>query len=130
MQPCFIVIVNSQEHDYTHYVDGEGMQIEKNDIDAEGAGRNILDGKMYRNRLAQKYKVTVKFLPLPSSVVSALSADLSADEFVDIKILDPETDSIITLEVYKSTIQYGIQRYNRGAQDTRYHGCTVSLIER
>ena len=93
MQPCFIVIVNSQEHDYTHYVDGEGMQIEKNDIDAEGAGRNILDGKMYRNRLAQKYKVTVKFLPLPSSVVSALSADLSADEFVDIKILDPETAS-------------------------------------
>lgn len=31
MQPCFIVIINNQEHDYTRHVEAEGMQIEKND---------------------------------------------------------------------------------------------------
>ena len=130
MQPCFIIVTNGQEHDYTRHVAGDGMQIEKNDIDAEGAGRNLLDGKMYRNLLARKYKLNIKFLPLPSSVNAALSTDLSADEFVYIKFLDPDTDSYTTREMYKSVIQYGVQRYNRGAQDTRYHGFTVSLIER
>ena len=131
MQPCFIVCVDSAEHEYTQYVDGDGgLQIELNDIDADGAGRNLLDGKMYRHLLARKYKITVKFLPLPASVIAALSRDLSADPFVNIKFLDPAANSYTTREMYKSAIQFGVPRYNRGAQDTRYEGCTLSLIER
>ena len=131
MQPCFIVCVDSSEHEYTQYVDGDGgLQIELNDIDADGAGRNLLDGKMYRNLLARKYKMSVKFLPLPASVVAALSRDLCSDVFVSIKFLDPLTNSYTTREMYKSVIQFGVPRFNRGTQDTRYAGCTLSLIER
>ena len=131
MQPCLKVVVSSSvEHDYSAVVDGEeGLQIERNDLDAEGAGRSLLDGLMYRSRIAQKYKITVKFLPLLASQVAQISQDFKL-AFVNIKIVDPDTDTVVTKTVYSSTLVYGTPRYNHDRQTSVYEGCTISLIER
>ena len=130
MEPCFIIIIGSEEHDYTRHVSDDGLSVVREDIDADGAGRNLLDGKMYRSLITRKYKLTVKFLAIPQTVVQALSADLASGEFVFVKFLDPNTGSYTTKGMYTSAFTFGIQRYNRGAGRTMYEGCTFNLIER
>ena len=44
MKPIFKI----GEHDYTAFL--EKLSPVKNDLDADGSGRNILDGLMYRSR--------------------------------------------------------------------------------
>ena len=130
MTPLFSLIISNVEHDYTQYVSDDGLSIVREDIDADGAGRNLLDGKMYRSLITRKYKLTVKFLAIPQTVVQALSADLASGEFVFVKFLDPNTGSYTTKEMYASAFTFGVQRYNRGAQKTMYEGVTFNLIER
>lgn len=131
MLPCFKVVVSSNvEHDYAALLGAEdGLQIERNDLDAEGAGRSLLDGLMYRSRITQKLKIVLKFLPLTDTQMKQVSQDLKP-EFITIKIVDPDTDQIATKTVYTSQIMYGCVRYNRGLACKTYEGCTVSLIER
>lgn len=115
------------EHDYTEYISDEGLQPSRNDLDADGSGRNLLDGLMYRTRIATKKKWTVSFLRLDETVMSRLVADLDAD-FVAITMLDSKLNRPVTMTYYCSTINEGVQRYIGGR--TVYDGVTFNLIER
>ena len=115
------------EHDYTKYIAEEGLQPSRNDLDAEGSGRNILNGLMYRSRIATKLKWTVSFLRLDEAVMSQLSADMDAD-FVSITMLEAKSNRHVTRTYYCSTINEGVQRYIGGR--TVYDGVTFNLIER
>jgi hypothetical protein len=114
-------------HDYTKYISDEGLQPSRNDLDADGSGRNLLDGLMYRTRIATKQKWTVSFLRLDETVMSRLVADLDAD-FVAITMLDSKLNRPVTRTYYCSTINEGVQRYIGGR--TVYDGVTFNLIER
>ena len=46
-------------HDYTRYLAEDGLKPTRNDLDSDGSGRNLLDGLMYRSRIATKVKWTV-----------------------------------------------------------------------
>lgn len=115
------------EHDYTEYVEDEGLKPSRNDLDADGSGRNLLDGLMYRTRIATKLKLTVSFIRLDEAVMSQLIADLDAT-YVQITTLDSKTNRRITRTCYCSTINEGVQRYIGGR--TVYDGVTFNLIER
>jgi hypothetical protein len=115
------------EHDYTKYIADEGLQPSRNDLDADGSGRNLLDGLMYRSRIATKLKWTVSFLRLDEAVMSQLTTDLDAD-FVSITMLDSKLNRHVTRTYYCSTINEGVQRYIGGR--TVYDGVTFNLIER
>lgn len=113
------------EHDYTKYV--AELQPSRNDLDADGSGRNLLDGLMYRSRITTKLKWTVSFLRLDAAVMAQLSADMDAD-FVSITLLEAKANRQITRSYYCSTINQGVQRYIGGR--TVYDGVTFNLIER
>lgn len=47
MKPIFKI----GEHDYTAFLAEDGLSPVRNDLDADGSGRNLLDGLMYRAEL-------------------------------------------------------------------------------
>lgn len=125
MKPIFKI----GEHDYTAFLAEDGLAPVRNDLDADGSGRNLLDGLMYRARIAQKDKWTVKFNRLPELIVKSIATDINP-EYVEITMLDPKTNRHITKTYYTSTLAYGVQRYDRSQNLTYYEGCTFNITER
>lgn len=116
-------------HDYTAFLAEDGLAPVRNDLDADGSGRNILSGKMFRSRIAQKDKWSVKFLRLPELILKSIAEDIDP-EFVSVTMLDPRTNRHVTKTYYTSTLTYGNQKYDPGMNMTVYDGCTFELIER
>lgn len=125
MKPIFKI----GDHDYTAFLAEDGLSPVRNDLDADGSGRNLLDGLMYRTRIAQKDKWTVKFNRLPELIMKSIAEDIDP-EFVSITMLDPKTNRVLTKVYYTSTLTYGTQRYNRSDGTTFYDGCTFNMTER
>lgn len=123
MQPIFKL----NGHDYTKYLAEDGLKPSKNDLDADGSGRNLLDGLMYRSRIATKAKWTVSFLRLDEDVMAQLEADMDSD-YVKITMLDAKVNRYVERSYYCSTINEGVQRYIGGR--TVYDGCTFDMTER
>lgn len=123
MRPIFEV----NGHDYTEYLAEDGLKPSRNDLDADGSGRNLLDGLMYRSRIATKLKWTVTFNRLDAAVLSQIESDLNA-EFVKIKLLEALSNRYVTRSYYCSTINEGVQRYVGGK--TVYDGVTFNITER
>ncbi len=127
MQPVFIIVTQNGNHDYTRYLAEEGLKPSRNDLDADGSGRNLLDGLMYRSRIASKDKWTVTFLRLDEGIMAQLMVDMDAD-FVDIIMLDAKSQRHVQRSYYTSTINEGVQRYIGGR--TVYDGVTFNITER
>lgn len=125
MKPVFKI----NGHDYAVYLAGDGLSPVRNDLDADGSGRNLLDGLMYRARISQKDKWTVKFSRLPELVMKSLAADVDG-EYTSVTLLDPKTNRVMTKTYYISTLTYGAQRYNKNNDETYYEGCTFNMTER
>lgn len=125
MKPIFKI----GENDYTAFLAEDGLSPVRNDLDADGSGRNLLDGLMYRARIAQKDKWTVKFNKLPELIVKSIAADINP-KYVEITMLDPKTNRHLTKTYYTSTLTYGVQRYDRSQNLTYYEGTTFSITER
>lgn len=117
------------DHDYTAFLAEDGLCPVRNDLDADGSGRNLLDGLMYRARIAQKDKWTVKFNRLPELIMKSIAQDIDP-EYVEITMLDPKTNRLLTKTYYTSTLTYGAQRYDRSMDRTYYEGCTFNMTER
>lgn len=128
-KPCFIIVLSNGEHDYSKYLADDGLTPEDNDLDADGSGRNILDGKMHRNRIATKEKWAVKFIRLPANVMSQLLKDIPKEgNYIKCKMLDAKENRRMTKEYYCSAVKKGVQHW-RGGQ-TVYDGCTFNITER
>ena len=125
MVPCFII----GEHDYTEYI--SELKPSLNDLDADGSGRNILTGKMYRKLIDTKRKWTVTFLQLDETMMQQLIGDVNK-QYVRVTLLDPGTNTQSQREYYCSTINPGIQRYLRDGANgkTVYDGATFNITER
>ena len=120
-----VLIING--HDYAAYV--EELNLSRNDIDADGSGRDVQTGLMYRTRIASKLKAEVKLVRLPQAVHQQLLADISG-EYYSAKVLDPATGAQATKTFYTSTVPFGAQRYDRESGAPYYSGMTFSMIER
>lgn len=125
-------------HDYTEHLAEEGLKSTLNDLDADGSGRNLLDGLMYRSRIARKLKWTVSFNRLSASTLAAIEADMNR-QYVTVTTLDPMTGSQVTKTYYCSEINEGVQRWINTKRpslngtltgETVYDGVTFNLIER
>ena len=123
MQPVFIV----NNHDYTEYIADDGLKPSLNDLDADGSGRNILNGLMYRKRIATKNKWTVTFLRLDETIMAQLLQDMD-NQYVSVTLLDAKQNRPIQRSYYSSTINQGVQRYIGG--QTVYDGVTFDITER
>lgn len=123
MQPIFLI----NGHDYTRYLAEDGLKPVRNDLDANGSGRNLLDGLMYRHRITVKRKWTVSFNRMSGEVLSQLEKDMDAD-FVKVTMLEAKENRHVERSYYTSTINEGVQRYIGG--ETVYDGVTFNLTER
>lgn len=121
MQPVFII----NGHDYTEYI--EELKPSLNDLDADGSGRNLLTGLMYRKRIATKNKWSVSFLRLGESLMQQLLSDMDS-QFVKVTMLDAKANRPIQRTYYTSTINQGVQRYIGG--ETVYDGVAYDLTEK
>ena len=120
-----IFLING--HDYTEYIDAEGLKPSRNDLDKDGSGRNILDGLMYRTRIATKLKYSVSFLRLPADVLMQLENDMDAP-FINVTLLEAKSNRHVTRVYYTSTINEGVQRAIDG--ETFYDGVAFDITER
>lgn len=119
------LIING--HDYTEYV--EEITPSRNALDADGSGRDVQNGLMYRTIIAQKQKWDVKMLRLPQPVHIQLLRDL-LPPFYTATMLNPETGEIEVKTFYTSTVPFGAQRYDRETGMPYYSGMSFSMTER
>lgn len=120
-----VLIINN--HDYARYV--LELNLSRNDLDADGSGRDVQTGRMYRTRIATKLKADVKLLDLSQAVLRQLLSDISG-EFYSATVLDPATGANVTKTFYTSTVPFGAQRYDKESGAPRYSGMTFSMTER
>jgi hypothetical protein len=102
VRPCFIIGTT----DYISYIKRDGFKWECNDLDSEDSGRT-LDGVMHRSRVSQKRKLTISLVPLKTEDFATISSAI-ADEYVDIKILDPKAGAQVTYTFYGSSIKSAV----------------------
>lgn len=125
--PCLVI----NGHDYSAYIKEIKPSLE--DVDADGTGRDILTGRMYRSRIGSFNKWTISMLRLTPTLLRQLETDMSA-EFFSATLLESETDSHVSRVYYRgASFNKGVQRYIRsGTREgyTVYDGVTFSLIER
>ena len=114
-------------HDYAKYV--ESIEISRNDLDADGSGRDVQTGLMYRTRIATKLKADIKMLPLQESVHKQLLDDIKGVYFYA-TIVNPVTGAAESKQWYISTVPFGAQRYNKETGKPYYSGMTFSITER
>ena len=112
-------------HDYSD--DVTELKPSRNDLDKDGSGRNILNGDMYRTRIATKLKYSVTFGRLTAARLKDLEDDMDS-EFVNIKMLVAKTNAQETKTYYTSTINEGIQHAVDG--NVYYDGVTFDITER
>ncbi len=120
-----VLIING--HDYAPLV--EELNITANDLDADGSGRDVQTGLMYRTRIATKMKAEVKLLRLQQAQLERLVADI-AGAFYSATVVDPATGARATKTFYTSERPFGAQRLNRETGAPYYDGVTFSMIER
>lgn len=120
-----VLIING--HDYAEYI--EELTPSRNDLDADGSGRDVQSGLMIRTRIATKQKWDVKMLRLPEAVHKQLLADISP-VFFQATTIDPNTGAQATRTYYTSSVPFGAQRYDRESGAPFYSGMTFSMTER
>ena len=123
LPPVFII----NNRDYAKYIAEDGLKPTRNDLDADGSGRNILNGLMYRKRIATKLKWTVSFNRLDADTMNAIE-NAMAPEYVSITLLEPKGNRYVQRTYYCSTINNGVQR--QIGDETYYDGVTFDIIER
>lgn len=120
-----VLIINN--HDYAEYI--QELSISRNDLDADGSGRDVQTGLMYRTRIATKMKVEVKMNRLQQPEHLQLLQDITPT-FYSASVIDPSTGALTTKTFYTSTVPYGAQRYNKETGVPYYDGMSFSMTER
>jgi len=120
-----VLIING--HDYAAWV--EALNLSRNDLDADGSGRDVQTGLMYRTRIATKLKAEVKLLRMDEAAHTQLLADISG-VYYDATILNPESGEAETRRFYTSQTPFGAQRWDREANAAYYDGMSFSMTER
>ena len=121
--PMFVV----NGHDYAKLI--TELKPSRNDVDSDGSGRNLLDGLMYRSRLATKRKWSVTFGRLDAKTMVQLGNDMyGGKDYISVTLLDARVNRGVTSSYYFSTINEGVQRSINGK--TYYDGVTFDIIER
>lgn len=113
--------------DMTPYIANRGIKWQRNDLDAEGAGRS-LDGLMMRSRVASKIRLDITCTPLPSPAASIVLTAIMP-EWVTVTYTDPQVGAEVTKTMYSNNnpASYLMQR----PDGTEYwEGITFPLIEK
>ena len=120
-----VLIING--HDYAPYI--LELTPSRNDLDADGSGRDVQTGEMFRTRIATKQKWDVKLMRLGEVTHKQLLSDISG-VFYSATVLDPTTGAQATKSFYTSSVPFGAQRYDKETGKPYYDGMSFSMTER
>ena len=123
MRPVLII----GDIDFTSFV--SDMKPVKNDLDADGSGRDIQTGKMQRTKIADKLTWEVSMIRIPEAVAWLLFTVLNK-QYYNATTLHPGKNVQEKREYYTSSIVFGSQRYIKSKKQTVYDGVTFQMIER
>lgn len=73
-----ILVING--HDYTRWVEDDGYDWSRDDVDSEKTVR-VKTGNMRRDKITEKRNLTYKMLPMPQNLAAQLDTDLHEPEF-------------------------------------------------
>ena len=113
--------------DYTR--DAEELTPVGNGLNADGSGRDIQTGEMFRTKIGDKLTFAVKMLPLNEARHQVLAASLK-ESYYQATLLDPDTDTVVTKTFYTDTRPFGVQRYDPWSGQTIYDGMAFNMIEK
>jgi len=127
MIPVFIVGEGNNAVDIAKYI-GDLKPV-RNDLDKDGSGRDITDGYFYRERIAQKKKWSVSFIPLSETEMYQI-ANLLDPQYLTITFIDPKTNAQSTSQYYASSMDYGSQLGSKADNAITYVGASINVTER
>ncbi len=114
-------------YDYSEYT--EEISPTCNGLNADGSGRDVQTGEMFRTKITDKLKWEVKMLRLPESVHLRLAASLKKTYYNAI-LHDPDNGTLTERTYYTDTRPYGVQRFNKKTKQIYYEGMTFTMTER
>lgn len=120
-------ILKIGNYDFSEYV--AEIKASNNDLDADGSGRDIHTGTMYRTKITDKDKLEVSMMRLWEDMMVTLRASLKP-AFISVTYLNPETNRQTTKTMYCSSVTHGLQIYDKFRKKTYYEGASFSLTER
>lgn len=111
------------------------LNVEHEDLDADGSGRDVKTGAMIRTRIAQKHTITVKLRRLNSDIAAQIHDRLSryksdSNPFIYVVYHNPCSNSDEGHMFYCATYNWGSQRYNQVTDMTFYDGASFKLIQK
>lgn len=100
-----------------------------NGLNAEGSGRDIQNGEMFRTKIADKLKWEARMDDLDEDQMRALALTLKETMYAA-TMLNPDTNALETKEYYTDTRPFGAQAYNPSKRKTYYKGVSFTMTEK
>lgn len=88
--------------DILPYIEENGIEVTREDLDSAESGRTTMNGLMHRARVAVKTKINVTCLPLPTSK-SQILLNAIYPPFVEVRYEDPR-EGIVTKMFYSNNV--------------------------
>ena len=106
--------------DYTQYV--EELKLTINGLNADGSGRDVQTGLMFRTKIGDKWKAEIKLLRISETVMNSLKATLQETTYT-------ASAGAASGTFYTDTIPLGSARWDREQNITYYDGVAFSMTE-
>lgn len=117
-----ILIING--HDYTRWVQDDGYNWSRDDLDSEKTTR-VKSGTMRRDKITEKRNLTYAMLPMPEEMAAQLDTDLHEPQF-SVQYHDLHGDQ--TRNFYCSQFPASLQQVI-DAENLMWTGISFSLHE-
>lgn len=105
----------------TPYIAAQGLKWTRNDVDAQGSGRDTEDGLLHRHRVAQKIRLDITCRPLLQEELNALLNAIDP-EWLQVRYWDALAGDYVTKIMYTSTVPAafyfddGVRQYWTGVE--------------
>lgn len=113
--------------DMLPYIEQGGIEFKRNDIDAEGSGRETMDATMHRRRIASKLEMNTRCMPLTQEQAEKVLNTIFP-EWVELEITDPRR-GLITTTVYSNNVPATCARIQEDGT-ALWEGISYPLIEK
>lgn len=119
------VVYKINNVDFSDVLEEGGLQWERNDLDAEGTGRD-LDGNMLRDRTTSKVTLKVKTIPLTTERISQLLQAIYPQN-ATVTYTDPQVGGAVSKTMYVAKCPATCERQHGETQ--LWDGVSFSHIE-
>lgn len=113
--------------DMLPYIEQGGIEVKRNDIDAEGSGRETMDATMHRSRIAIKDEMSISCMPLPQEKAEIV-LNVILPEWVEVEYTHPRK-GIVYETMYSNNVPATCARIQEDGT-ALWDGIKFPLIEK